>query len=257
MNINKLLLASILLSFFLLMSCSSDDSNPTEPDNGTPQQNSNPSGQPLPSMAQGGDGILATISYEFQSAPGFPAVGLKMGFAQFGSGVDGGTVSVNSNSLGKTTASGTTFYISPSPSNPTQTLTGISFDGSNHSWQVSGSGDVAQMSGSVVSPTNFSVSSPANNASVNKANGINVAWSNSSASSRILVVLAAIDNSGNYYYADIDDTGSYTIPASDIGGFSGQCMLQVVKYNYNSVSAGGKTYYLVSEIVKSVTVTVN
>ena len=257
MKSNKLFTIILLLSFMLLMSCSKDDGNPAEPGAGNNTGNTNNSGQPMPSIAQSGDGVLATISYEFSTVPGFPAAALTMGFAQFGNGVDAGNVSVNSNSLGKTSQGSTTFYISPSPSNPTQTLTGVNFDGSNHNWQVGGSGNVSQFNGSVSSPTNFSVSSPANNASVSKANGINVSWNNSSASSRVLVVLAPVDNSGSYYSSDVNDSGSHTIASADLSGFSGQCMLQVVKYTYNSASSGGKTYYLVAEIVKSLTITLN
>lgn len=257
MKSKKLLFPIIFLSFFFLFACSEED-NPTEPnDTGNGNATTNNSGQPIPSMAQSGDGVLATISYEFQTAAGFPPVGIIMGFAQFGGGIDAGNVTVNGNALGKTTQSGTTFYVTPSPSNPTQSLSGVNFDGSNHNWEVSGSGDVPQISGSVASPTNFSVSSPANNSTVSKANGVNVNWNNTSSNSRVLVVLAQLDNSGNYYSADVDDNGSHTIAAADISGFSGQSMLQVVKYNYASASAGGKTYYMVSEIVKSVTITVN
>jgi len=41
----RLSITILLLSFTLLMSCSKDDSNPTEPDNGENNGNSNNSGQ--------------------------------------------------------------------------------------------------------------------------------------------------------------------------------------------------------------------
>lgn len=253
----RLFITILLLSFTLLMSCSKDDSNPTEPGDGENNGNTNNSGQPIPTVAQSGDGVLATISYEFQTAPGFPAATLTMGFAQFGNGVEGGNVSVNSNSLGKASQNGTTFYISPSPSNPTQSLTGVNFDGSNHNWQVSGSGNVSQINGSVSSPTNFTVSSPASNTTISKSSGITVNWNNTSANSQVLIVLAPINNSGSYYSAETNDNGNYTIASGDLSSFSGECLLQVVKFNYNTASSGGKTYYLIAEIVKSVTITVN
>ena len=259
MRLRKFAPFLLLFTILFLASCSEEDSptEPTDTGNGSGQGTTNNSGQPIPSMAQSGDGVLATISYEFQTVPGLPSASISMGFAQFGSGIDGGDVSVNGNSLGKTSQSGTTFYITPSPSNPTQSLSGVSFDGSNHSWQVSGNGDVPQVNGSVASPNSFSVSGPANNASITKSNGVDVSWTNTSANSRVLVVLVDIDNSGNYYAADVDDNGNHTIASGDISSFSGECMLQVVKYNYNTASAGGKTYYLISEIVKSTTITLN
>ncbi len=253
----KLFSTIFLLSFFLLISCSSDDGNPTEPSGGDNQGTTNLSGQPLPGVATSADGVLATINYEFQAIPGFPAVALTMGFAQFGGGVDAGTVMVNSNSLGKTSQGGTTFYISPSPTNPTESLNGISFNGSNHSWQVSGAGDVPQFSGSVVSPSSFTLSAPANNAAVSKANGVNISWNNTNGNTKVLIVLVSVSNSGQYYSTEVNDNGSFTIPSSEISSFSGECLLQVVKYNYNSANAGGKTYYMISEIVKSVTITLN
>ncbi|MCZ7604018.1 MAG: hypothetical protein QY331_06490 [Melioribacteraceae bacterium] len=258
MKLSKIVLIMMLFSMFLLISCNKEDGSPTEPEDGGGSGNTNASGQPMPDFGGNSDGVLATINYEFQTMPGFPAAQLSMAFAQFGTGIDGGNVSVNGNSLGKTSQGSTTFYMTPSPSNPTQTLTGVSFDGSNHNWQVSGNGSVPQMSGGVQSPSNFSLTGPANNATVSKSGGINITWSNASNNSNVLVVLAALDNSGSYYAAEgLSDNGSYTIPAGDISGISGQAMLQVVKYNYAPVSAGGKTYYAVAEVVKSVTITVN
>lgn len=260
MKASKIIFFLILVTALFLTSCKEDSSNPTEPENGNggTSGTSNPSGQPVPNMAGDSDGVLATINYEFETMPGFPAAALNMAFAQFGQGVDGGSVSVNSNTVGKTSQGGTTFYISPSPSNPTATLNGVNFDGSNHNWSVSGNGEVPAINGSVASPRNFSLTVPANNASVSKSGDLTITWNNSSSSSKVLVVLAAINNSGQYYAAEeLNDTGSFTIAASDMSGFSGDCMLQVVKYNYSSVSAGGKNYYLISEIVKSVTLKVN
>lgn len=258
MKLSKIVLIMMLISVVLLTSCSKDDENPTEPDNGGTQGNTNNSGQPMPAFADNSAGVMATISYEFEAAPGLPAVQLSLAFAQFENGTDAGNVSVNNNALGKTSQGGTTFYIVPSPTNPTQTLSGVSFDGSNHSWTVSGAGSVPQLNGSVASPSNFSVSSPANNSSVNKAGDLTVNWTNTSANSRVLIVLAALDNSGQYYAEeDLNDSGSFTIPSSELSSFSGDAMLQVVKYNYSSVNSGGSDYYIISEIVKSITIKIN
>lgn len=256
MKVQKIFIFLLMFSILFLASCSKDE-NPTEPGDGGTQGTTNKSGQPMPAFANDAAGVMATINYEFQTAPGFPAANISLAFAQFGDGADAGNVSVNGNAIGKTTQSSTTFYVVPSPSSPTQTLSGVNFNGSNHSWQVSGGNGIPSMNGSVNSPSNFSLSSPANNASVNKSSGLNVTWTNTS-SSRVLVLLAAI-NSSNQYYAkdDLDDNGSFTIPSSELSSFSGDAMLQVVKYNYSGVSAGGSDYYVISEIVKSVTVKIN
>ncbi len=250
------LLIAVLIG---LSSCSKDESNPVDPTNpGGTGLSGNASGQPIPGAAANADGVMATISYEFQAVPGVPAVGLTMGFAQFGTGIDGGDVSVNGNTLGKTAASGSTFYMSPSATNPTQSLTGVSFDGSSHNWNVTGGNGIPQFSGSVPSPRPFNLTAPANNATVSKANGINVTWDNPTSNSKALVLLASTTNSSQVYVADdLADNGSHTIPASSLTNISGSALLQVVKYTYNNASAGGKNYYMISEIVKSVTVTVN
>ncbi len=247
----------VLLLLVFLVSCSEDD-NPTEPTDDGNEQVSNNSGQPIPAEAKDADGVLATISYEFQTAPGFPPIAIVMGFAQFGSGVDGGNVTVNGNTLGKTTESGTTFYVTPSRTNPTQSLTGVNFNGSDHSWQVSGNGDVPQLSGSVKSPSLFTLTAPTNNASITKSEGVEVTWTNPSADSNVLIVMAALDGSSQYFTSEVlDDDGSHTIAGSDLGNVSGDAMLQVVKYNYSSISSGGKDYYIIAEIVKSVVIKVN
>ena len=249
----------MVLSMMLLTSCNKDDSNPVDPnDDGGGGSSTNPSGQPIPALGGNHNGVMATISYEMETIPGFPAVAISLGFAQFGQGVDAGSVTVNGNTLGKTTQGGSTFYITPSPSNPTQMLTGVNFDGSNHSWQVSGGNGIPALNGSVQSPRSFALSSPANNGTVNKANGINVSWNNTTNNNRVLIVLVPLNNSNQYYTAeDLADNGSFTIPTGEISGFSGQAMLQIVKYRYAEVAAGGNNYYIISEVVKSVNLTIN
>jgi hypothetical protein len=71
-------------------------------------------------------------------------------------------------------------------------------------------------------------------------------------------VLVTQVNNGNYFSADeLDDDGSYTVSASSLSKISGEAMLQAVKYTYNAINSGGKDYYMISEIVKSVNITVN
>ncbi len=255
----KLFYTLLIVALIGLSSCSKDENNPVNSNNnGGGNSLSNPSGQPIPGLAGNADGVLVTIGYEIQTAPGFPGVSISMGFASFGTGVDAGDVSVNGNTLGKTTESGSTFYLTPSPTNPTQTISGVNFDGSNHNWTVAGGNGIPQFSGSVQSPASFGLTAPANNATVSKASGINVTWNNTSSGAKVLVMLVSTTNSSQVYVVeDIADNGSHTIPASSLTNVSGSALLQVVKYRYNSATAGGKSYYMISEVVNNALITIN
>jgi len=256
MNKIKVLLSIILM--LTVIACSEKKNNPTEPgnnDNGL----SNKSGQPIPAFeGTNVNGVMATISYEFASYPGIPAIALNMGFAQFGeSGVDAGVVTVNSNELGKLASSGSTYYLSPSPTNPTASLSGVNFDGSAHSWTVSGGNGIPSLSGSVTSPYSYEITAPASNATVSKASGLTVSWVGGT-NSKVLVYIIALSGSGAAVFSqDLTDNGSHTFSASEVASISGQVMIQVVKYRYNEIATGGKSYYAIAEIVKSVNATVN
>ena len=245
----KLLLILVLISL-VFVGCNKDDNNPTDPGN-TNNTGTNPTGQPLPEIDDpDANGIMATIGYSFETLPGLPSVDLNMAFASFGDGVDAGQVVVNGNELGKTTSEGSTFYMAPDfMNNPTATLSGVSFNGSQHNWTVSGGNGIPAMSGGTVSPSQFNITAPANNATVSKASGINVTWSGSS-NARVIIVLASQSGSDYYYSGELNDSGSFTIPASELGSISGQSLLQVVKYHYGDVNAGDHNYYIISEIVK-------
>ncbi|MFA7289625.1 MAG: hypothetical protein WC055_12180 [Melioribacteraceae bacterium] len=232
--------------------CKSEDS-PTEPS--TPGGSSNASGQPLPKM-EGSAGVLATIQYEMAAPiPGFPAIMMQMAFASLADGADAGAVSVNSNAIATLKSGGKTYYMAPNPSNPTASLSNVNFNGSSHSWVVAGGNGVSAINGSVNSPTNFTLSAPVKDANVSK-NGFQATWTGGS-NSKIFVVIAQVSNGKTFSKEGLSDNGSYSFTSSDLSGISGQAMLQVVKYNYNKVSSGGKDYYLIAEIVKSVNVTVN
>lgn len=262
MKSNKLIFLLILFTALALTACSGED-NPVTPGDGggdgggDTSQNTNASGQPTPTF-ENSSGLMATISYETETVPGFPSAQLTIAYAQFGSGVNAGNVSVNSNSLGTITQSGNTYYMVPSQSNPTQQLTNVNFNGSAHSWTVAGANGVPALSGEVTSPSNYSLTAPENGATVSSSGGIEVNWNNSGSGSKVLIVLAKVDNSNTYKaYQNLDDSGSYTIPSGDLGDFSGETMLQVVKYNTAAVSQGGSDYHIVSEIVKQAVITVN
>lgn len=255
-----ILIFILTLSTLAFISACSKDDSPTEPENnGGSNEYSNPSGQPTPNFASDPNygGLMATINYEFQTLPGFPPANLALAFAQFGEGTDGGDVVVNQNTLGKNQIEGRAFYLVPSLSNPTQVLSNVNFNGSAHSWTVAGVNEISSINGSVSSARTFSLTSPANDAVITASNGINITW-NGGTSSRVLVVLASTSGGNNYVaFEDLDDDGSHTIAANELGEIHGGALLQVVKYNYSSVNAGGKNYYIISEVVRSASITLN
>lgn len=237
-----------------IVGCNKSD-NPTEPEN-----SSGPSaGQPMPTFENSADygGTLATIQYSMNSpVAGFPAIQTTLVFGILGKGIDGGALTVNNNTIGKLTQGGSTFYIAPNPSNPTQTVSGINFNGSSHNFAVSGAGAIPSFSGTVNSPASFNVTAPVSNATVNKSSNLQVTWGGGS-SSKVLVQVINTSDSKVKSYQELNDSGSYSIPAADLASFSGDCMVYVVKYNYNVVTGGGKKYYLISEIVKNVVIKIN
>lgn len=255
-NVKQTLIAFLVIGL-LITGCKKED-NPTE--SNTTTNISNPTGQPMPSFSSSADygGAMASISY-YISAPiaGLPDVSTNAASAIFGDGVDAGAVTVNNNQLGKLNAGGKTYYMAPDVNNPMNVLN-LSWGGANHSWNVAGANGIPALSGSVKSPNDYSITSPSNNASVTKSSGIQVKWSNTSTTSKILVQMINLKNNGQAkVYQELTDNGSYTIPAADLSSFSGDCQIFVVRYTYNYVTAGGKKYYMVSEIVKSINVKVN
>jgi hypothetical protein len=261
-NIFTILLLVLIALIFTTGCSSDDDSNPTEPNNNNqPGELTSVGGQPVPTgiASENFNGVMATVAYDFQTLPSLPAVTLTLAFASFGEGVDAGAVSVNNNDVGKMSESGTTFYTSPSPTNPTATLSGVNFNGSAHSWSVAGGNGIPALSGSVNSPTQFNLTSPANNATVSKSNGFDVTWTaGGTGGSEVLVMIIDMSSSDDVFAVDgLDDDGSYSVSASSLSNISGEAMLQVVKYTYSGLNSGGKDYYIISEIVKSVTINVN
>jgi len=240
----------IMLMAIVFISCSKKE-NPIEP----PANNNsggNPSGQPIPTFTGTNNGVLATISYQ-QTVSGFN-VDLAVGFAKFGdNGVDAGNVSVNGTAIGKMVNAGSTYYIAPSTTNPVFTL---DFNGAVHNWNVQGGNGVTGFTGSVTSPRAFTLTAPANNATVSKASGFNVTWSGGT-SSKVMVVLASQSGNGYFASSELNDNGSFNIASTNLTNFNGPALLQVVKYNYTSKESGGKNYILVSEIVRSINLTVN
>jgi YHS domain-containing protein len=252
----KLFLMILAVVVLAVTGCKKEDT-PTEVTSST--NISNPTGQPMPNFETQADygGAMASIYY-YMASPiaGLPDVATNAASAIFNGGVDAGAVVVNNNSLGKISASGKTYYMAPDVNNPFNQLT-LSWNGTNHSWNVAGANGIPAITGSVKSPYDYSVTLPTANTSVAKANGIQVKWSNTSSAKALIQIVNISNKSQVKVYQEVADNGNYTIPAADLTNFSGDCMIFVVKYNYSSTTAGGKKYFFVSEVVKSVNVKVN
>jgi hypothetical protein len=245
---------TLFLLTILIFGCD-QITNPLSPE--TSELSNSLSGQPLPSLAKEANynGVLASIGYEVQISESLPSTSISMGFAQIGKLVDAGTVSVNNSELNKVDKDGKIFYLSPSPENITG-LSNVNFDGSDHTWNITGNDSVSAFTGSITSPTAFNLSSPENNVSINKADGIDVTWSGNSSDTKILIIVLSENTDVKPYVKEnIPDNGQFTIPGSELGELTGKVYLQVAKYNYTTQSSNGKNYLLISEVVKLKTIT--
>lgn len=251
-------LSIVLFVLAITFSGCKKESNPTEPT--TTTDITNPTGQPMPSFANQTDiiGVMATVYYYMAAPiPGLPDIATSAATAIFNNGVDAGAVTVNNNNLGKLNAGGKFYYMAPDVNNPMNQLN-LSWNGATHSWNVTGGNGIPAISGSVKSPFDYSVSQPTANASVTKSTGLQVKWTNTSSTTKMLIQIVNVKDKGQAkVYQDIADNGSFTIPSADLSSFSGDCMLFVVKYNYNILTVSGKKYVIVSEIVKSVNIKLN
>jgi hypothetical protein len=246
----------ILIVGLFLIGCKKDN-NPATNNNQNPPTNptSNSSGQPLPTFGGVGNtgGVLATIMFSYTFA-GFSA-DFTMGFASLGvPGVNAGAVSVNGNTLGTQPAGTATYYSSFSSTSPSN-LNNTNFDGSTHSWSVAGGNGIPAFSAGVTSPTNFSVTAPAQNATISKSSNLAITWDHPTTTDSVLIVMVV----GNVVVIKegLPNSGSATIQSSDMASMSGSGILQVVRYRYAVSAQGGKNYVVVAEIVKQLTITVS
>ncbi len=249
-------LLSLFLITVLIFGCD-QLINPLSPE--TSKVSQNLSGQPMPSLAKGVEfnGVLASIGYEVKLNENLPGTFISMGFAQIEKLTDAGKVTVNNSELNKINKDGKIFYLTPGPQNLSG-LSNVDFDGSEHNWFVEGNDSIPSFTGSIVSPTEFTLETPENNATINKAEGIDVTWSGNSTDSKVLIIVISKDKDQKpYVKEELPDNGAFTIPPEGLENLSGQVFLQVAKYNYKAEASNGKTYLLLSEIVKLKTLTLN
>ncbi|MCX7611358.1 MAG: hypothetical protein N2043_07220 [Ignavibacterium sp.] len=235
-----------------LIGCKKDE-NPVSPSPGG--QNTNPTGQPIPTFSEANNGVLASIKYK-QNVMGFP-IEMKMAFANLGEGgKDAGNVYVNTTQLSKVTMANTTYYMAPYQNSPEPN---IDFNGQTHRWEVGGNSasGIPSFFVDVVSPTNFQIIEPAANANVSKSSGFTIRWGTAT-NTKIMINLTSTVGNAVFTKVDLPDNGSYSITAQDLSRFpAGKALLQVVKYRYSIKSVDGKNYIAVSEIIESIDVNIN
>jgi len=242
--------AFLAVSLFFV-GCKKSNSNPTDQtDNTAPTTPS--SGQPMPTFSGTVDGFVAAIQF---SATYYGVTVIQdMGFANFGKGTDAGTVTLGGQTISKITSGSTVYYNSYASVPPTSL--DLNWNGSNHSWSVSGAGTTPAFTLDVPSPNAFTLSNPTASTVAPKTSNLTVTWSGAYGSSvdSVMIILVPMSGSGTTFTATTTNkTGSYTIPSSSLSGFSGDTMLELVKYRYAMKTVSGKTYVGVAEIVNTVT----
>lgn len=239
-----LFLTAFLAVTFFFVGCKKDN-GPTAPPDTTPKTT-----QPMPTFS--GDGVVAAIQFSYTVSNVY-TVNLDMGFANFGTGTDAGTVTVNGKTIDKNTSSSTIYYNSFSTTSLTPL--GLDWDGAIHTWSVTGAGSTPAFTMDVTSPTAFTVNSPTSSTVASKSSALDISWTGASATSSdsMMIVLTPAGGSGTTFTATASNkVGSYSIAASHLSGFSGDVLLEVVKYRYAMKTVSSKTFVGVAEIVNTV-----
>jgi len=265
----KLFLTVILIGVVVFTGCNKQDALPNTPTLATPSNPAvtNASGQPVPNFSSipNYGGLLSTIQYDYSTPAyqGIPSyiVTFKLGFAQFGNGVDVGTVTVVTDALPKHTDGSKIYYMN----NFTLGGTGLSSvefsNGIVQNWTISGGGGIPAITSGLntLTPVTFVISSPGSGENIVKANGLNINWTNANPNGLDSILIVIVGNGGSYMKSSIlsgssSSHGSYSITGSDLGAMTGTCILQVVKYRYNVVVISSKVFIVMAEIVKQETI---
>ncbi|MFA6598761.1 MAG: hypothetical protein WCS69_13640 [Ignavibacteriaceae bacterium] len=247
------LLTAFLAVTFFFVGCNKATNNPTD---NTDTTTTTKTDQPIPTFPGSIDGEVTTIQFTY-TIPNLPAplntISVDMGFANFGAGTDAGTVTVNGKAVAKNTSSSTIYYNSFSTTSLASL--GLDWDGAIHTWNVTGAGSTPAFTIDVTSPTEFTVNTPTTSTVASKSSALNIAWTGANATSAdsMMIVLVPTSGSGTTFTATTNNkTGSYTIASSSLSGFSGDVLLEVVKYRYAMKTVNSKTFVGVAEIVNTV-----
>lgn len=252
----KLILSALLFGTLalLIQSCNLLEDNPIN--SGDDPVIEKILSQPLPSFSQvtNLNGIMATIQFSHTIQQDLK-VDYVLGYAQFGSPtVDAGAVLVNGTALPLKKQGSFVYYNSFNPLSPSN-LFGVVFNGSNHSWSVSGKNGIPALAESIESPKSFSLTLPESGKTYQKANGLQVKWDTGNSTSADLFMLFVTQAGGDvtpYSNPSITNNGSFTVPSASLSQFSGEVLVQLVKYRYSVKNVDSKNYVLCAEIVKSV-----
>jgi hypothetical protein len=179
-------------------------------------------------------GFVAGINFKGQSIMGgamfLNAAGTRV--------VSGGTVTVNSNTLGEHTSGDTTYYLS-------ENLTGVGFDGSSHAWTVSGNGEVPAFTASVTSPSGgLTITHPSSfTDQIPVSSDLTVTWTSSGQDSIFLV----IGDSQGHRLAAVTTGNSYTFTPVELAPFvSGYGWIEMYHFTRSVVAEGGYNYVVLA-----------
>ena len=184
---------------FLFVGCKKNESptSPTDPTDRVPD-----SGYPTPTFGESVAGILTTIQVASTTNAFTYETHLDIGYANFGTGTDAGSVTVNGKTINKKTEGSLVYYTSIDPTNPSPSLD-LYWNGTTHAWNVSGSGNIPAFTLNVSSPTAFIVRNPAALSLISKNSALNVTWSGASSTSTdsMMIVLIPVTGSGSTFMA--------------------------------------------------------
>lgn len=250
----SVLAASLVIAGMFLWGCDQLKDITTAPESSSP---TTVAGQPVPdfSAIPGHGGTMATIGFDFSDFG--ITVPLSVGYAQFGQpGVDAGVVTVNGDTLAMSSGGSSVNYSSFNSSIPSS-LAHVNFDGTPHTWNISGSTAVPAFSGSVTSPSTFSISKPAANDTITKSSGMTITWTGTSGSDSVMIVLKSMAGSSSFVKAGLPNSGSYQIASANLTDFkAGSALLFVVKYRYVLKASNSRNYAITSEMVKQASVSI-
>ncbi|MCK9211678.1 MAG: hypothetical protein M0P61_12645 [Ignavibacteriaceae bacterium] len=247
-----LFLTAFFAVTFFFVGCKKSSTTEPPPTTTTPKTD-----QPIPTFSGTVDGVVAAIQFSY-TVPNVPepynTVDMDMGFANFGSGTDAGTVTVNGKAIAKSTQGSSVYYnsfASTDPTNPPSSLN-LNWNGSVHAWSVTGAGNTPAFTIDVTSPSAFSVTYPTASTVASKSSPLNITWTgaNSGATDSMMVVLVA--GSSTVTATTTNKTGGYSISASQLSAFSGDVVLEIVKYKFALKTVSSKNFVGVSEIVKMI-----
>ena len=230
----KFIAAILLISTSIFfVSCEKDETE-------TPENTQNSS---TPNL---GDGTLVAVNTEATQTTPIGEIPINLGTAvaafagssNYGTLVDGGTVSVDGNALTK--YDNNSYVFTPGLTSPT----GIEF-GSNVKWTISGNSGSGVPAFEHTYNRGFpNIGSITSGTEVSKA-GYTLTFSSISNADSVYLLINDVVKSlpGN--------ARSYTFTSGELSGLStGQGNVTVAGWNYGTASYGGKNFYFVNETVK-------